>query len=252
MTVSATLLGVLLHGVASSRPAASAVAGGTVYSATDTGAITQSDGSSWSTFATISSGLADPMTTRGDLIYRNASNVTARLPIGSSGKVLSSDGTDVSWQTAAGAFTAAGCRVTNSGNVAIGSSSVTVVTWDTETWDTDAYHSLVTNTGRMTVPSGKDGKYLLVAELQWASSASGLRWAAFYKSGTLYQVVPMVPNTGVAAGFDSATPQGGSAMAVAVATDYFEVRVFQDTGGSLNISGTIDGGSSFSIAYLGA
>jgi hypothetical protein len=103
MTVSATLLGTLLHGVAASRPAANAVAGGTIYSATDTGAITQSDGSSWATFATISSGLADPMTTRGDIIVRNASNVTARLAIGSSGKVLSSDGTDISWQTPAGA-----------------------------------------------------------------------------------------------------------------------------------------------------
>jgi hypothetical protein len=49
-------------------------------------------------------GLSDPMTTRGDVIVRNASNVTARLAIGSSGKVLQSDGTDVSWQTpAAGA-----------------------------------------------------------------------------------------------------------------------------------------------------
>lgn len=54
-----------------------------------------------------SSGLTDPMTTRGDIMYRNAANVTARLAIGSSGKVLSSDGTDVSWQTpsAGGAWT---------------------------------------------------------------------------------------------------------------------------------------------------
>jgi hypothetical protein len=59
MTVSATLLGTLLHGVAASRPAANAVAGGTVYSATDTGAISQSDGSSWTTWATISAGIAD-------------------------------------------------------------------------------------------------------------------------------------------------------------------------------------------------
>lgn len=97
MTVSATLGGVLLKGTAAARPAANAVSGGTVYSATDTGAITQSDGSSWSTFATISSGLADPMTTRGDLIARNASNVTSRLGVGAAGQVLSSDGTDVSW-----------------------------------------------------------------------------------------------------------------------------------------------------------
>jgi hypothetical protein len=97
MTVSATLGGVFLKGVAGSRPAANAVAGGTVYSATDTGVISQSDGSSWSTWATISSGLADPLTTRGDVMVRNASNVTARLGIGGAGTSLSSDGTDVSW-----------------------------------------------------------------------------------------------------------------------------------------------------------
>jgi hypothetical protein len=100
MTVSATLLGTLLHGTAAARPAANAVAGGTIYSATDTGAITQSDGSSWATFATISSGLADPMTTRGDIIIRNASNATARLGRGSAGQVFTSDGTDVAWASA--------------------------------------------------------------------------------------------------------------------------------------------------------
>jgi hypothetical protein len=50
---STTLPGVLLKGVAGSRPAANAVAAGTLYSATDTGAITQSDGvSTWSPWAT--------------------------------------------------------------------------------------------------------------------------------------------------------------------------------------------------------
>lgn len=52
-----TLSGVFLHGVAGSRPAANAVAKGTIYSATDTGAITQSDGvSTWTTWATIAAG----------------------------------------------------------------------------------------------------------------------------------------------------------------------------------------------------
>lgn len=54
------------------------------------------------TVTTFGTALADPMTTRGDIIVRNASNVTARLAIGSAGKVLSSDGTDVSWQTPSG------------------------------------------------------------------------------------------------------------------------------------------------------
>jgi hypothetical protein len=43
------------------------------------------------------SGLSDPMTTRGDIIVRNASNVTARLARGSASQVLTSDGTDVAW-----------------------------------------------------------------------------------------------------------------------------------------------------------
>ncbi len=46
-----------------------------------------------------SSGMTDPMTTRGDMIIRNASNATARLGRGSAGQVLTSDGTDLAWQT---------------------------------------------------------------------------------------------------------------------------------------------------------
>lgn len=49
-------------------------------------------------------GFADPMTTRGDIILRNASNVTARLGRGSAGQVLTSDGTDLSWQTPSSGF----------------------------------------------------------------------------------------------------------------------------------------------------
>ncbi len=47
----------------------------------------------------------DPMTTRGDVLVRDASNVTARLGIGTNGQVLSSDGTDVSWVTPSGGGT---------------------------------------------------------------------------------------------------------------------------------------------------
>jgi hypothetical protein len=45
--------------------------------------------------------LTDPMTTRGDIIIRNAANATARLGRGSAGTVLTSDGTDVAWGAAA-------------------------------------------------------------------------------------------------------------------------------------------------------
>lgn len=49
-------------------------------------------------------GFADPLTTRGDVIYRNSSNATARLAVGTTDSVLSSDGIDVSWSTAQSAL----------------------------------------------------------------------------------------------------------------------------------------------------
>lgn len=74
---------------------AGTVNAGTLWKNTNTSAPTL--GSTALTFIVFGTGLTDPMTTRGDLIDRNASNVTARLPIGAAGKILSSDGTDVSW-----------------------------------------------------------------------------------------------------------------------------------------------------------
>jgi hypothetical protein len=50
------------------------------------------------------SGMSDPMTTRGDMIVRNASNVTARLGRGTAGQVLTSDGTDLAWATPSAGF----------------------------------------------------------------------------------------------------------------------------------------------------
>ena len=43
-----------------------------------------------------------PLTTRGDVLVRDAANATARLPIGTNNQVLTSDGTDVSWEDATG------------------------------------------------------------------------------------------------------------------------------------------------------
>lgn len=48
--------------------------------------------------------MTDPLTTRGDIMYRS-STATTRLPIGSANTVLSSNGTDVSWQPGGGGWT---------------------------------------------------------------------------------------------------------------------------------------------------
>ncbi len=48
----------------------------------------------WSASA---AGFTNPMTTRGDIIYRDPTNVTARLGLGANLFVLQSDGTDLEW-----------------------------------------------------------------------------------------------------------------------------------------------------------
>ena len=55
----------------------------------------------WDTYIS-GGGFSDPMTTRGDVIYRNSSNITDRLAVGSSTYVLTSDGVDVSWSAPVG------------------------------------------------------------------------------------------------------------------------------------------------------
>lgn len=96
-----TLPGVILKGVAASRPAANAVASGTIYSATDTGAITQSDGvSTWSAFATIPIAGGNPNFTTIELGH--ASDTTlSRVSAG----VVAIEGTNI---VKAGAATASG------------------------------------------------------------------------------------------------------------------------------------------------
>lgn len=90
------------------------------------GQVLTTNGSGVVSWQTPSSGFADPMTTRGDIIYRNSSNTTARLGRGTNGQVLTSDGTDISWQNPSGGISGSG--TTNeltywTGSSAIGSLS---------------------------------------------------------------------------------------------------------------------------------
>lgn len=134
MTTATTLDGVLLKGVAGSRPAANAVAKGTIYSATDTGAMTQSDGvSTWSTFATIGSGITDPTTTNGDLIAR-IGGVLARLGIGNAGGHLASINGALAYDTGT---SFPGSKATNDRYFRTDILGGTMFLWDGTRWVSD-------------------------------------------------------------------------------------------------------------------
>jgi hypothetical protein len=103
---STTLPGVLLTGTHASRPAANAVGTGTLYSCSTHSLIYQSDGSSWSTWATLTgTGLANPMTTKGDLIVGDTAGAAIRKAIGTDGQVLTADAAStggMKWAAAGG------------------------------------------------------------------------------------------------------------------------------------------------------
>lgn len=136
MTAIATMPVLLGTGVHGSRPAASAVGKGGVYACSTHSLIYQADGSSWTTWAALTgTGLADPMTTRGDSMYRNSSNVTDRLPIPAAGKVIGRVGSDLGALYPPGYEFDYVQKTTNTSITGTSGSETTVVTGAAVTYD---------------------------------------------------------------------------------------------------------------------
>jgi len=189
------------------------------------------------------------VTTAGDVIYATGSSAVTRLGIGSTGQVLTVAAGVPSWATpSSGAASFVGCRVTNSIDQSISNSVRTTVTFDTETFDTNGFHDTSTLTGRMTIPSGKAGKYLVTAGVTFATSGTGYRELYLFKNGSFYSQVFYSP---------SATGSSGNAIPDLVSLavgDYIDIRVEQGSGGSLAVRGDGwgVGATYFGITYLGA
>ena len=188
------------------------------------------------------------VTTAGDIIYRNAT-VPTRLGIGTAGQVLqvNSGATAPEWTTlAAGSFV--GCRVTRATtSQSIANNTDVAVLFNNETFDTDAFHSTSTNTSRITIPSGKGGYYQFNANVTFASG-TGNRELNIFKNGARVSYGPFPGSS------TTSTASSTSTVLAGTVGDYFEVFVFQDSGGALNLlsDGTAAGASTFSCTYLGA
>jgi len=190
----------------------------------------------------------NPSTTLGDIEYRSSTaNTNTRLGIGSTGNVLTVAGGVPTWAAPASpTLTFSGASIYKSADQSISNSSQTKITFDTERFDTDAYHSLVSNTERFTIPAGKDGKYSFSAGIQYAQNSTGnYRILSIYKNGSTQKFATLLLPVNA--------PNMALNMTViddAVAGDYYEVAGFQDSGGSLNVRGSE--ATWFMITYLGA
>ena len=183
--------------------------------------------------------------TTGDIIYASSANTPARLGIGSTGNVLTVASGIPSWAAPAGGATYAGVSVQKTAQQSLSSGTFTLVSWDSENFDTDAYHDNSTNNSRITIPTGKGGKYLLSGGLRFTSgSAAGNRAATLYKNGTDINYIFFQPPTTTT----NDNVQPFSFVVSLTAGDYLQLYAYQNSGTTLNL----DNLSYWQVSYLGA
>lgn len=183
---------------------------------------------------------------KGDLIAATAADSVSRLAVGSNGTVLTADSAEATGLKWAAAQTPAfvGVALLKSADQSVSNLTETAISFDVEEFDTDGFHSNTTNNTRITIPTGKGGKYLVTMRLSWAQNSTGSRWVSLFKNGSDYATHIMPPIS------SSNTNQLSSISLVVnlVAGDYIELYGQQGSGGSLNALGN----STFQRCYFQA
>jgi hypothetical protein len=197
---------------------------------------------------TITNSMATEIDAKGDLIGGTGADTFARLAVGANGTVLTADSaetTGLKWATPAAA-SFVGVSLTETAAQSISNSTWTAITFTTEQFDTDSFHSNVSNTSRITIPSGKGGKYLFTSHISFnATNGTGRRQTRFYKNGSPVDIsLVEIPPTSTAF-----VQMPNSIILDLVATDYVEVFAFQSSTISLN---TYEPTVSFQAQFLGA
>lgn len=136
------------------------------------------------------------------------------------------------------------CRVYKSSAQSIGTSSFATITFDQERFDTDGMHSTSSNTDRITIQT--PGIYLVTGMVGFDSNAAGLRSAGIFMNGSTYLAAIDVPANSV----------GGCNLALSTiyefaAGDYVTLRVWQNSGGALNVLAASASSPELAAIWLG-
>jgi hypothetical protein len=191
------------------------------------------------------------LTTTGDIYYASSANTPARLAIGSTSDVLTVVDGVPGWAAPAGGSTFVGCQLEKITTAqSLTNNTDTAVTFNSEVFDTDGFHDNSTNNSRITIPSGKAGKYLLTAQISFAANAAGVRVIKIFKNGSIL----MLPSVIAPAPATDFTVINNTTLVDASVGDYFEVFALQSSGGALNlnISQANGVGCFFGATFVGA
>jgi hypothetical protein len=216
----------------------------------DTNVTTYYTGSAWANVDT--TGMTNPMTTTGDTIYSSSGSTPARLGVGSTGQVLTVAGGVPTWATpASGTPTFVGCMLRKTADQNVLTSTYTAITFDSEVLDTDAFHDNSTNTERITIPSGKGGKYLITATIHYAANANFTRRNLVTLNGAVGSGTTICDQRtgGFSAAPSEATFVGFYSLS---AGDYIQLNAFQDSGTTVAALGFSTAYTYFGVQYLGA
>ena len=200
---------------------------------------------------TVTNTVATGFDAKGDLIVGTGADAFTKLTVASTADyylvVDSATTSGLKWAApSGGSTTVVGCSVRKTATQSINNSTSTVVTWTTEDFDTDGFHDNVTNNSRITIPSGKGGKYRFAWAIQWPSNGAGSPDLVIKKNGTAI-------HNQVDASGGGWLCQNQSRIFDLAAGDYLEIFVFQNSGGSRNVEpGDYNTGSFFECQFLGA
>jgi len=197
----------------------------------DTNVTTYYTGSAWANLDT--TGMTNPMTTTGDIIYSSPGSTPVRLGIGSTGNVLTVSGGVPAWAAPA-TSSFVGVRVFRSTTQSVNNDTATEITFDSESWDTNSFHSTSSDTGRITIPVGQAGKYIFELGFQYDANATGVRQFNLYKNGSS---IREFTNNTVSAGV---TAYSVSYIYDCAESDYFQFYTYQNSGGTRTLASGTD------------
>ena len=222
------------------------------YASTATGDITGiTTGATSGLTGGVTSGTADlkfNTTAKGGLLVGTGAAAVTELTVGANNTVLTADSSTASglkWASAGTpAYVGSLAYFFSSQNLTSGVN--TILTFTNEGWDTNNFHSNVTNTSRMTIPSGYGGYYLVQivacvttgtdATIRLLKNGSNISSRGLNGS-SLQQHVNTGGNTII---------HSASFVIDCAAADYLEAALVA------NATGKVCSDASFSVTYLGA